>query len=94
MLNKMVSFSFPLVATEQIGLLSRVSRGFLTLPDILVYLASITSAFLNPKAVSPRNADKQIGFILSTKCLSVDSYSAYDLHANVGITDKVSHWPR
>ena len=44
-----------------------------------MYLASITSAFLNPKAVSPRNADKQIGFILSTKCLSVASYSAYRL---------------
>ena len=65
-------------------------RGFLTLHDVVVHLASITSVFLKPKLVTPRNTVKQIGFILSTKCSSAVSYSAYDLRTMAGITDKAN----
>ena len=66
----MVSFSFPLVATEQIGLLSRVSAWFPhSTPIFWIYpVLTITSALVKPKLVTSINAVKQTDFILSIKC--------------------------
>ena len=76
MLTKMVSLSFYalLPSTSETRLWCGIEqRGFLTLPDILVYLASITFAIII--LLLKRNVI--VDFILSIQCSRATSYSAY-----------------
>ena len=90
----MVSFSFYalLPSTSKTRLWCGIEqRGFLTLPDILVYLASITFAI----TILLLKRNVIVGFILSTKCSRATSYSAYCLNPllrGYGLTDKASSY--